>query len=73
MPTITVPMNGADPVFERDATGWQLIDIKSGRIASDYNLYNNTNRTVAFNPKTGRPEDTAYQAPGDRIAPQTQY
>ncbi len=73
MPKITVPMNRADPFFERDATGWQFIDMKTGRIAMEYNLYNNTNRTVAFNPKTGRPEDTAYQAPGDRITPQIQY
>jgi 3',5'-cyclic AMP phosphodiesterase CpdA len=73
MPKITVPMNRADPFFERDATGWQFIDMKTGRIAMEYNLYNNTNRTVAFNPKTGRPEDTAYQAPGDRITPRIQY
>lgn len=73
MPKITVPMNRADPFFERDATGWQFIDMKTGRIAMEYNLYNNTNRTVAFNPKTGRPEDTAYQAPGDRTAPQIHY
>ena len=73
MPKITVPMNRADPFFERDATGWQLIDMKTGRIAIDYNLYNNTNRTVAFNPKNGRPEDMTYQASGDRIAPQNHY
>jgi Fe2+ or Zn2+ uptake regulation protein len=73
MPKITVPMNRADPFFERDATGWQFIDMKTGRIAMEYNLYNNTNRTVAYNPKTGRPEDTKYQAPDDRITPQMDY
>ncbi len=73
LPVLTVPMNRADPFFERDATGWQFIGIDSGRVTVDYNLYNNTNRTVAYNPETGRPEDTSYQAPGDRIPPQIHY
>jgi len=73
LPKITVPMNRADPFFERDATGWQFIDIKSGRVTMEYNLYNNTNRTVAFNPKTGYPEDSAFQDPARRIPPQTHY
>ncbi len=73
MPKITVPMNRADPFFERDATGWQFINLKTGRVDMAYNLYNNTNRTVAYNRKTGRPEDTKYQAEDDRIPPQTQY
>jgi len=73
MPVLTVPMNRADPFFERDATGWQFIGVDSGRVALDYNLYNNTNRTVAFNPETGRPEDTEYQAEDARIAPQIHY
>jgi 3',5'-cyclic AMP phosphodiesterase CpdA len=73
MPKITVPMNRADPFFERDATGWQFIDMKTGRIAMEYNLYNNTNRTVAYNPETGRPEDTKHQAEDDRITPQIHY
>lgn len=64
LPKLTVPMNRADPLFERDATG---------RIAMNYNLYNNQNRTVAHNPKTGRPEDTAFQDPGSRIDPQVHY
>jgi len=33
LPKLTVPMNRADPFFERDATGWQLIDLATGRIA----------------------------------------
>jgi hypothetical protein len=73
LPKLTVPMNRADPFFERDATGWQFIDIDSGRVAMKYNLYNNTNRAVAFNPKTGKPEDSAYQDPAKRIPPQIHY
>jgi 3',5'-cyclic AMP phosphodiesterase CpdA len=73
MPKITVPMNRADPFFERDATGWQFINMKTGRVDMEYNLNNNTNRTVAFNPETGQPEDTQYQAEEDRIAPQIHY
>jgi 3',5'-cyclic AMP phosphodiesterase CpdA len=73
LPKITVPMNRADPFFERDATGWQFINLKTGRIDMSYNLYDNTNRTVAYNRKTGRPEDTAYQSPAKRIPPQSHY
>ena len=73
MPTLTVPMNRADPFFERDATGWLIIDLKTGRVDVRYNLYNNTNRTVAFNRETGRPEDTEYQAADSRIAAQEHY
>jgi 3',5'-cyclic AMP phosphodiesterase CpdA len=73
MPKLTVPMNRADPFFERDATGWQLIDLDTGRVAMRYNLYNNTNRTVAYDPKTGQPEDTAFQDASRRIAPQIHY
>lgn len=73
LPKITVPMNRADPFFERDATGWQLIDLNSGRVDMRYTLYNNTNRTVAYNPKTGQPEDKAYQGEEQRILPQTHY
>jgi 3',5'-cyclic AMP phosphodiesterase CpdA len=73
MPVLTVPMNRADPFFERDATGWQFVDMASGRVALKYNLYNNTNRTVAYNPKTGRPEDTAFQDEASRLAPQVHY
>jgi 3',5'-cyclic AMP phosphodiesterase CpdA len=73
LPKLTVPMNRADPFFERDATGWQLIDLKSGRTAMHYNLYNNTNRTVAYNPETKQPEDTAYQDSDSRIPPQIHF
>jgi len=73
MPKLTVPMNRADPFFERDATGWQLIDLASGRVAMNYNLYNNTNRTVAFDPKTGRPVDSAFQDEANRVPAQSHY
>ena len=73
LPKLTVHMNRADPFFERDATGWQFIDLKSGRISMEYNLHNNTNRTVAYNPALGHPEDTTYQAEGDRVPPQIHY
>jgi hypothetical protein len=73
MPVLTVPMNRADPFFERDATGWQFIDVHTGRVALKYNLYNNTARTVAWNPATGKPEDTVFQDPAKRIPPQVHY
>lgn len=73
LPKLTVPMNRADPFFERDATGWQFIDVSTGRVAMKFNLYNNTNRTVAFNPATGRPEDVQFQDPARQIPPQAHY
>jgi 3',5'-cyclic-AMP phosphodiesterase len=73
LPKLTVPMNRADPFFERDATGWQFIGVDTGRVAMEYNLYNNKTRKVAFNPKTGRPEDSVFQSEAARIAPQVHY
>ncbi len=73
LPKLTVPMNRADPFFERDATGWQFINLKTGRVTMDYNLYNNTNRTVAYNPKTGQPEDVDFQAADKFIPPQIHF
>jgi 3',5'-cyclic AMP phosphodiesterase CpdA len=73
MPVLTVPMNRADPFFERDATGWQFIDMDTGNVSMEYNLYDNSGRTVAFNPKTGQPEDLTYQDPARRIPPQAHY
>lgn len=71
MPKLTVEMNRADPFFERDATGWQFVDINNGHAAMHYSLTDNTRRTVAFNTQTGRPEDTKYQ--DHRIPPQHHY
>ena len=73
LPKLTVPMNRANPFFERDATGWQFINLKTGRVTMDYNLYNNTNRTVAYNPKTGRPEDIQFQSKDKRLPAQTHF
>jgi len=73
LPELTVPMNRANPFFERDATGWQLINIKTGRAALNYKLYANADRTVGFNAESGRPEDPAYQDKSKRIPPQTHY
>ena len=73
LPVLTVPMNRADPFFERDATGWQFINLHTGRNDLHYNLYSNQPRVIAFNPKTGRPEDLKFQDDSARLAPQTHY
>ncbi|NQV20928.1 MAG: metallophosphoesterase [Rhodospirillales bacterium] len=73
VPKLTVPMNRADPFFERDATGWQYIDVYSGNVSLSYSLPENGRRRVAFNTKTGQPEDTAFQDPDSRIPPQTHF
>lgn len=73
LPKLTVPMNRADPFFERDATGWQLIDLENGRVAMNYNLYNNTNRTVAYDPDRGEPVDKQFQDEANRVPPQIHY
>jgi 3',5'-cyclic AMP phosphodiesterase CpdA len=73
VPVLTVPMNRADPFSERDATGWQLVNLHTGRVDLEYTLYDNTNRIVAFNESTGRPEDQSFQNPDDRIPPQSHY
>jgi predicted MPP superfamily phosphohydrolase len=71
LPVLTVPMNRADPFFERDATGWQFIDVNSGKVAATYLLPDNENRTVKYSNKTGRPEDVKYQ--DKRTAAQEHY
>lgn len=71
LPKLTVEMNRADPFFERDATGWQLINIANGNAVLNYQLPENKPRNVGFNPKTKRPEDSQYQQ--QRIEPQIHY
>lgn len=71
MPKLTVEMNRADPFFERDATGWQMIDVHTGRVDLEFQLPNNQNRTVAYNKKTKQPEDVEFQA--QKIPPQKHY
>ncbi|MBK1718648.1 metallophosphoesterase [Thiocystis violacea] len=73
LPVLTVPMNRADPFQERDATGWQFVDIHSGRVALNYSLNDNGNRVVAYNAATGQPEDQGFQPADARIPPQTHY
>jgi 3',5'-cyclic AMP phosphodiesterase CpdA len=73
LPKLTVPMNRADPFFERDATGWQFIGVDTGRVAMHYRLSNNTDRIVAFNRAKGCPEDTVYQDQAAQIPPQNHY
>ena len=73
LPVLTVPMNRGDPFFERDATGWQLIDLHSGRVTARFQLWDNDLRTVAFDPAKGAPVDIAYQEPSRRRPPQSHY
>jgi 3',5'-cyclic AMP phosphodiesterase CpdA len=61
LPKLTIPMNRADPFFERDATGWQVINVNTGRVDLAYNLYSNKPRTVAFDPRLGHPVDRELQ------------
>ncbi|QSA98742.1 metallophosphoesterase [Methylococcus sp. EFPC2] len=73
LPKLTVPINRADPFHERDATGWQFINLASGNADLHYTLYDNQRRVVAYNTQTRQPEDTQYQAPERRIPPQNHY
>jgi len=73
LPKLTVSMNRADPFFERDATGWQLIDVRTGDVAMHYQLPDNENRSVAFNAKTGYPQDLTHQDVRNQIPPQEHY
>jgi 3',5'-cyclic AMP phosphodiesterase CpdA len=73
LPKLTVAMNRADPFFERDATGWQFVNMTTGRVDVHYVLPDNENRVVAFDEKLGHPVDTRYQPLTKRIAPQTHY
>ncbi len=73
MPKLTVPMNRADPFFERDATGWQFIDVHTGNADVNYLLPNNEPRTVAWSEKKGHPVDTKYQKEANQIPPQEHY
>jgi 3',5'-cyclic AMP phosphodiesterase CpdA len=73
LPKLTIPMNRADPFFERDATGWQLIDVNTGRVSLNYNLYSNRPRTVAFDAKLGHPVDRQFQTQAALEPNQVQY
>jgi hypothetical protein len=73
VPVLTVPMNRADPFFERDATGWQMIDVNSGRVTARYQLWDNQERVVGYDPRLGKPVDKRYQEAIVRKAPQLHY
>jgi 3',5'-cyclic AMP phosphodiesterase CpdA len=73
MPKLTVEMNRADPFFERDATGWEFINVTTGNVDMYYQLPNNQNRAVVFDTKAGKPVDTTYQPLANRIPPQTHF
>jgi len=73
LPKLTVKMNRADPFFERDATGWQFINMHTGDVDVHYLLPDNRNRVVAFDDRLGHPADTAFQPESDRIPPQHHY
>ena len=73
LPKLTVKMNRADPFFERDATGWQFIDVHSGRSEVNYILPENNDRTVKYNQKKREVQDLEYQPRNRRIPPQDHY
>jgi len=73
MPELTVRMNRADPFFERDATGWQFVNVQTGNVDVHYQLPNNQNRTVVFSAQAGKPVDTVYQSVEKRVPPQTHF
>jgi len=73
LPKLTVPMNRADPFFERDATGWQLINMANGNVDINFTLYNNSERSVRFNKANKQPEDSRYQEENARIPGQQHY
>ncbi|MGZ8152861.1 MAG: hypothetical protein ACXW0Q_08975 [Methylovulum sp.] len=73
LPKLTVPINRADPFFDRDATGWQFINVADGRVDLHFTLYDNAGRTVRYNTGKKHPEDSAYQSEDARISPQIHY
>ncbi len=73
VPVLTVPMNRADPFFERDATGWQFVNLHTGKTDLHFRLFDNTDRVVGYDPAKGHPVDKTYQAKENRIPPQTHY
>jgi Icc protein len=73
LPELTVRMNRGDPFFERDATGWEFINVRTGNVDMHYQLPNNTNRSVVYDVKLKKPVDTMYQAPEKQLPPQAHY
>ncbi|WP_374090176.1 metallophosphoesterase [Methylomicrobium lacus] len=73
LPKLTVPMNRSDPFFERDATGWQFINVANGHVDLNYLLPENTDRSVGFDKAAKKPVDAEYQSEGARIPPQSHF
>jgi Icc protein len=73
LPKLIVPMNRADPFFERDGTGWQLINLGNGNVDMEYLLYSNRGRSVRYHREANRPEDIDYPHETMRIPPQSHY
>jgi len=73
LPKLTVPMNRSDPFFERDATGWQFINVANGHVDLNYLLPENTDRSVGFDKAAKKPVDAVYQSEGARIPPQSHF
>jgi len=73
LPKLTVPMNRSDPFFERDATGWQFINVANGHVDLNYLLPENTDRSVGFDKDAKNPVDKQYQSEGARIPPQSHF
>jgi 3',5'-cyclic AMP phosphodiesterase CpdA len=70
---LTIEMNRADPFHERDATGWQFINVATGNVDMNYLLPENKNRTVGFDSKLGHPVDKQYRRGENLTAPQRHY
>lgn len=52
---------------ERDATGWQFINMHTGNVDLNYVLPENKNRVVAFDAGLGKPVDRDYQDQDKRM------
>ena len=47
LPKLTVNIERTASFSDRDVTGWQTIDVHSGRVSTQYRLYNDSKRGVA--------------------------
>ena len=56
LPKLTVEMSNGAGFCERNATGWQTIDIHTGRMSASYNHFNNTSRLVTLDQNKGHPQ-----------------
>jgi hypothetical protein len=45
----------------------------TGRVDLEFNLYDNSNRTVAFNDEKGHPEDVSFNEPETRTPAQDHF